>query len=83
MDNIVMYQPVARQHNNTQKYELCFLCGLHHTSMEKAVFSMWSAHATIAEDCFLCIGSVQSGYKRGQFQNEQYSAVQFSSVQFS
>jgi hypothetical protein len=27
---------------------------------------------TIAETCFLCVGSVQSGYKRGEFRGWQF-----------
>jgi hypothetical protein len=29
-------------------------------------------HATIAQACFLCVGSVQSGYKRGEFRSWQF-----------
>jgi hypothetical protein len=30
------------------------------------------AHATIAEVCFLCVGSVQNAYKRGEFRSWQF-----------
>jgi hypothetical protein len=29
-------------------------------------------HAIIAEACFLCVGSVQSGYKRSEFRSWQF-----------
>jgi hypothetical protein len=37
---------------------------------------MWSPQATIAEASFLCVGSVQSGYKRSEFRSVQCSAKQ-------
>jgi hypothetical protein len=37
------------------------------------------AHATIVESCFLCVGSVQSGYKRDEFRGWQFTVpVQLS-----
>jgi hypothetical protein len=51
------------------------MCGLRHATIEAAVFSMWPVHATVAEACFLCVGSVLSGYKRGEFRSGECSAV--------
>jgi hypothetical protein len=37
---------------------------------------MWSEHATLTEACFLCVWSVQSCYKRGEFRSVQCRAVE-------